>query len=123
MINKRLFVRLVVPLVFLGFIVIGLTYSPFASDRAPLSTPRRSDDLYKQKIISAYPMMQVSDFTVLNVSFPKKSWVIVEIKNTNNGDTLRTLFYDPVNSSSKLLLVSGPSARTDFSKFMDESSV
>ena len=121
MLSRPLVVKVLAPLVILG-VVVGLVKVFGVIEELPTNTAsRRSDSIYISKITTAYPVMRDS-FTISGVEIKNSHWAIVTIKNSQNGDTLRALLYDPKYSSDEMQLVYKPSKRVSFDDIMSPAN-
>lgn len=117
MISRPLLIQILVPLVIFG-LGIGIARMALVIYNLPSGeAPRRSDSTYVRKITESSPGMRDS-FTIAGVEVNNKHWVIVEVKNKHNDDTLRALLYDPRHSAAYVQVVSAPSTRVSFDTLM-----
>ncbi len=116
MIPRNTVFKLVLPPVIMAVAIIGVIV--FLNISATL----RNNTVYADRITTAYPAMR-DTFTVTGTTVKNDKWVIVEIKNTVNNDTLRALFYDPHGPAGNIQLVAAPSTRESFDSLMTVANI
>lgn len=116
MIPRNVVVKAVLPLAILALAITGIVV--FTNVSATL----RNDTIYANSIAAAYPAMR-GTFTVTSATVKNEKWVVVEVKNTKNNDTLRALLYDPHGPASNIQVVAAPSTRESFDSLMTSANI
>lgn len=122
MMLRQLIARVAAPLIVLGFVLAVAKGVAFAATLPTDVATRRNDNSYIEKIVSTYPVMK-DTFTIASVEIVKQHWVVVEIKNKQNSDTLHTLIYDPTRSADDMQVVSAPSTRSTYDDLTSPANI